>query len=209
MKNARAASRCKVVKNETRQLLLHCAMQELVANKGTLEIGDVTKRAGVSAGAPYHHFGSKSGLIAAVVDDFYERYDTSVMNVEIAGRHWATREETRVKMIVEFHYNDPLSPIILSQLSRDPIVAQVEARWLSAHIAKGARNIANGQRDGDISNSLDPELAAAMILGGLRQTIVHALARKTVPRRGALARELWAFVLAVSRANPALRKGRR
>jgi len=203
MRNARATSRRNAAKNETRELLLHSAMQELMANNGALEIGDVTKRAGVSAGAPYHHFGSKSGLIAAVVDDFYERYDTSVMNVEIAGQHWATREKARVKMIVEFHYSDPLSPIILSRLSRDPTVAQVEARWLSAHIAKGARNIANGQRDGDISNSIDPEFAAAMILGGLRQAIVHALARKPLPRRGALARELWAFVLAVSKANPA------
>ena len=187
---------------------MHSAVQELVANKGTLEIGDVTKRAGVSAGAPYHHFGSKSGVIPAVVDDFYERYDASVMNIEIAGEHWAAREEKRLKMIVEFHYRDPLAPIILSELSRDPVIAQVEARWLATHIAKGARKIANGQRDGDIASSIDPELAAAMILGGLRQTIVHALARKTVPRRSTLARELWAFVLAVSRANPESKKNR-
>ena len=29
----------------------------------------------VSVGLAYHHFGSKGGLIAAVVDDFYERLD--------------------------------------------------------------------------------------------------------------------------------------
>lgn len=203
MKTSRVIPRRKTAKAETRELLLHSAVQELVANKGTLEIGDVTKRAGVSAGTPYHHFGSKSELIAAVVDDFYERYDTSVMNAELDGEHWADREEKRVRMIVEYHYSDPLASIILSQLSRDPVVAQVEARWLSAHVAKGARNIAKGQRDGDISDSIDPGLAAAMILGGLRQAIVHALARKTVPRKSALARELWAFVLAVSGAGPA------
>ena len=103
------------------------------------------------------------------------------MSAEIEGEHWATREEKRVRMIVEYHYSDPLAPIILSQLSRDPIVAQVEARWLSAHVAKGARNIAKGQRDGDISASIDPGLAAAMILGGLRQAIVHALGSKNCP----------------------------
>lgn len=202
MKNARVIRRRKTARGGTRELLLYSAMQELVANKGTLEIGDVTKRAGVSVGAPYHHFGSKSELIAAVVDDFYERYDASIMSAEIEGEHWATREEKRVRMIVEYHYSDPLAPIILSQLSRDPVVAQVEARWLSAHVAKGARNIAKGQRDGDISASIDPGLAAAMILGGLRQAIVHALARKTVHRKSALAGELWAFVLAVSGARP-------
>ena len=201
MKNARVIRRRKTARGGTRELLLYSAMQELVANKGTLEIGDVTKRAGVSVGAPYHHFGSKSEL-AAVVDDFYERYDASIMSAEIEGEHWATREEKRVRMIVEYHYSDPLAPIILSQLSRDPVVAQVEARWLSEHVAKGARNIAKGQRDGDISASIDPGLAAAMILGGLRQAIVHALARKTVHRKSALAGELWAFVLAVSGARP-------
>ena len=91
MKNARVIRRRRTAKGGTRELLLRSAMQELVVNKGTLEIGDVTKRAGVSVGAPYHHFGSKSELIAAVVDGFYERYDASIMSAEIEGERWATR----------------------------------------------------------------------------------------------------------------------
>src|SRR6476646_1985902 len=81
----------------TRERLLKSATLELVAQKGSVELADVTRRAGVSAGAPYHHFGSKSGLIAAVVDDFYERYDKSVMDVEFEGARWIDREELRVQ----------------------------------------------------------------------------------------------------------------
>jgi AcrR family transcriptional regulator len=111
----------------TRERLLKSATLELVAQKGSVELADVTRRAGVSAGAPYHHFGSKSGLIAAVVDDFYERYDKSVMDVEFEGVRWIDREELRVQGMVEFHYNEPLAPIVLSKLDRDPAIAQVEA----------------------------------------------------------------------------------
>lgn len=202
MKNHRTHPGRQPEKGGTRELLLASARQELVSNKGALEMGRVTRRAGVSTGAPYHHFGSKSELIAAVVNEFYKRYDTSVMSVEISGKHWAVREETRVRMIVDFHYADPLAPIILSQMTRDPVVAQVEAYWLAEHIAKGARNIACGQRDGDISDSINPRLAAAMILGGLRQGIVHALTPEARHPKEELACELWAFVSAVSNARP-------
>ena len=195
----------------TRERLLKSATLELVAQKGSVELADVTRRAGVSAGAPYHHFGSKSGLIAAVVDDFYERYDKSVMDVEFEGARWIDREELRVQGMVEFHYNEPLAPIVLSKLDRDPAIAQVEARWLSRHISKGARNISKAQRDGDVSPHIDPEFAAAMILGGIRQLIVHALARKSAPKPEALSREIRAYVVAISQADPrnSTRKGGR
>lgn len=200
--NSSLRQRSQASPTETRERLLRSAILELVAQKGSVELADVTRRAGVSAGTPYHHFGSKSGLIAAVVDDFYERYDKSVMDVELEGAHWIDREERRLHSIVEFHYSEPLAPILLSKLDRDPAIAQVEARWLSRHISKGARNISKAQRDGDVSPHIDPEFTAAMILGGIRQLIVHALARKTVPKKEALTRELRAYIVAISQADP-------
>ena len=44
---------------------------ELVRGNGVLELSALTRRAQLSTGALYHHFGSKSGLLAAVYDDFY------------------------------------------------------------------------------------------------------------------------------------------
>ena len=45
----------------------------------------VAKRAQVSVGLAYHHFGSKAGLIAAVVEAFYSRLDEVVFKRREAG----------------------------------------------------------------------------------------------------------------------------
>ena len=48
--------------------LINAAEAELIENNGHIEIQGVAKRVGLSVGIAYHHFGSKTGLIAAVVD---------------------------------------------------------------------------------------------------------------------------------------------
>jgi AcrR family transcriptional regulator len=52
--------------------LLRAAAEELV-EVGELEVAAVARRAGVSVGLPYRYFGTRSGLLIAVVDDFYDR----------------------------------------------------------------------------------------------------------------------------------------
>ena len=49
-----------------RQQILDSAREELVQGDGVLELAAVTRRAGLSTGAVYHHFGSKLGLLAAI-----------------------------------------------------------------------------------------------------------------------------------------------
>lgn len=185
---------------DTRRRLLEAAAAELVAGDGALEIGDVARRAGVSVGLSYHYFGSKAGLIAAVVQDFYDRFDSRVMAVNPQpGVDWGRREQRRLEAMVAFHYAEPLSPIVLARLSREPEVAAEEARRLQAHIELAAQNIALAQRRGEIPDSLDPHLLGAMILGGLRQGIGQALAQKERPDQAAIAARLWDFVAAMAR----------
>ena len=50
--------------------LIRAAQEELIQGRGLLEMQAVAKRAKVSVGLAYHHFGSKAGLIAAVVEAF-------------------------------------------------------------------------------------------------------------------------------------------
>jgi AcrR family transcriptional regulator len=68
----------------TRERLVRAAQEELIWSHGHLEMQAVAKRALVSVGLAYHHFGSKAGLIAAVVEAFYSRLDAEVFNE--AGR---------------------------------------------------------------------------------------------------------------------------
>jgi AcrR family transcriptional regulator len=62
----------------TRERLIGAAEKELIRSHGHLEMQAVSKRAQVSVGLAYHHFGSKAGLIAAVVEAFYSRLDEMV-----------------------------------------------------------------------------------------------------------------------------------
>jgi AcrR family transcriptional regulator len=60
-----------------RERLLCAAQEELTQGQGHLEMQAVARRARVSVGLAHHHFGSKAGLIAAVVEEFYSRLDTA------------------------------------------------------------------------------------------------------------------------------------
>src|SRR4051812_24683569 len=110
----------------TRQRVLAAATRELIARDGRLEIAPVARRARGSVGIIYHHFGSKQGLLAGVVDDFYDRFDALVIDPNPAPRtSWGTRERERTRLAVDFHYDDPLAGVILARLAREPEVAAV------------------------------------------------------------------------------------
>ncbi|WP_232665483.1 TetR/AcrR family transcriptional regulator [Pseudonocardia sp. TRM90224] len=57
----------------------------------------VAGRAGVSVGLPYRYFGTRSGLLTAVLSAFYDRLDDAVITKQFAGRTWHERERARVR----------------------------------------------------------------------------------------------------------------
>jgi AcrR family transcriptional regulator len=165
-----------------------------MAATGDVEVAAVARRAGVSAGLPYHYFGTRSGLLSAIVSTFYNRLGEAVINREFAGDTWYDRERARVTAWVDHLYNDPLAPVVLGRASRDADTASIEMRHMREAIAQGARNIAHGQRDGDLSAGRDPELLVAAILGGVHTAMAVALTRTPRPDRTQIAAELWTFV---------------
>jgi AcrR family transcriptional regulator len=87
----------------------------------------VAKRAKVSVGLAYHHFGSKAGLIAAVVEAFYSRLDAEAFNdAGPCTESWANRERRRIACYIAFHYDHPFAPLVIGALSRAPEVLDVE-----------------------------------------------------------------------------------
>lgn len=187
----------------TRQRLLDAAAAQLIAHDGALEVEAVAVHAGVSIGLMYRYFGSKAGLVAAVVEAFYDRCDRQVMDRNpIPGADWGTRERERTARYVAFLYNEPLAPVIYSRLGREPDVAAIDARRVAGHVALAARNIARGQQRGEIPAHLDAGLAGAMVIGGLRQAVDDALAREQRPDAETLIEELWRFIVAAVRFRP-------
>ena len=182
----------------TRDRLLEAARSELIERQGVLEVDSVARRAGVSVGLIYRHFGSKAGLVGAVIQAFYKRFEEEVMASNPApGADWVERERIRTVRAVAFNYEDPLAPVVLSRLHLEPAVAALEARQLGSHIEMSADNVAYGQREGLVPEEIDPRFAGAMVLGGLRRVLVDALARDPRPPQEEVAAQLWRFVAAV------------
>ena len=178
----------------TRRRILAAAQELLVEGEGSLEMAWVAKAAGVSQGLAYHHFGSKDGLLEAVVNDFYDRVEDAVLMARLDEiEDWERREQERVSRYIEFLLNDPLGLVVITRLANTPAVAAVEAQRWDVLVSVGARNMAEGQARGAIGGTLDSELLAAMVLGAVRAAVSRVLASGTPQDNKQLARDIWAF----------------
>jgi AcrR family transcriptional regulator len=179
----------------TRARILEAAINLLVEGDGNLEMSWVARAAGVSQGLAYHHFGSKEGLLSAVVEDFYDRVEASVLMARFDDyEDWALRERDRVARYIEFLLGDPLSVNVLMRFAGTPAVAVVEAKRWERLIAEGARNIAEGQTRSVITATQDSRLLAAMALGAVRAAVATEFSESTGVEPQILADEIWRFL---------------
>ena len=185
---------------EARGRILGAAAEEL-AEAGELEVARVAARAGVSVGLPFRYFGNRSGLIAAVVEDFHLRLAEAAVYAEFAGETWQQRERQRVTAWVHFLYEDPLSPVVINGLGGDATVAESWRRRLRLAVEVGSRNIARAQRAGDLPKSNDPMLLAATVLGGVQSAVAIALSTDPRPGEKKVADALWKFVRGAAEAR--------
>ncbi len=190
---------------------MNAEQDELIQQHGQLEMQAVASRAKVSVGLAYHHFGSKAGLIAAVVERFYNRLEEAAFSpTKLASPDWAGREMERLAGYIAFHYEHPFAPLVVGALSRAAEVLDVEQAFTKRQLAAGAYNIRSGQRAGVIPGDLDPRLTIALMIGGIRQALIGALTAGQRPDPGALTAKIWFFVAGALRlpaAAPVARSG--
>jgi len=179
----------------TPERLIRAAQDELIQGHGVLEMQAVAKRAKVSVGLAYHHFGSKAGLIAAVVEAFYNRLEAAAFNpANLVSSDWAGREKERVAAYIAFHYDHPFAPIVVGPLSRAAEVLDVELAFTKRQLTAGAYNLRAAQREGVIPGDFDPRLTIALMIGGIRQALIGALTSGKRPDRDVLTEKIWVFI---------------
>lgn len=174
-----------------RQQLIDAAREELIHNNGVLELAALTLRTGLSTGALYHHFGSKAGLLAAVYDDFYLALTATIADAHLPDSTWAAREQKRTHLFVAYHYDNPLSPVLLRQSTSEPLLLELEVAYVQNLSATAADNIRRGQGRGELSADLDADTAGAFVIGGLRNGIGQALLAEPRPSADDTADRLW------------------
>lgn len=181
----------------TRARLVLRAREQAVANHGHLEIAQVAAAAGVAPSLINRYFGSRGGLLSALVDDFFDR-----LHAEVLDRHldelgtWAEHEYVRLIHAVGFHYTDPFAVVLYTRLSREPEVARTETARIETAIDAAARNIRRGQRKGEVPTEVDASLAAAAIFGAMQRVMVSALSRQPHPSPAHVADVLWRQIVA-------------
>lgn len=181
--------------HETAHKLIHAAEEELLRNDGTMEMSAVARHAGVSVGLAYHHFGSKTGLIAAVVDLFYEPLRDILLGTAIPLElEWAAREQSRTSAMVDHYYDSKLAPLIAGRLAREPEVLDIETAHMNALLQLGAKNIAQGQKQGLVDATLDPQVTVNLLMGGVHLALDQAVLAKKRPSRPQLKKQIWQFI---------------
>jgi AcrR family transcriptional regulator len=188
---------------ESRLRLIDAARDELIERNGLLEVNSVADRAGVSVGLIYRHFGSRAGLISAVVDDFYSRYRAEALETNPVPRGpFAERERKRTELSVAFHYRDPLARVLLSKRHLDSEIAVEEARHTAEMIELAAGVMALGQRRGDVPRDRDPYFLGAMVIGGMQQVLTVALGSAPLIPQSVTADRLWVLIAAIIGVQP-------
>jgi len=177
----------------TARLLLQAAVDEWVS-AGEVEVAAVARRAGVSAGLPYRYFGTRSGLLIALVQDFYDRLGEAAAMRLYADDSWAGRERARIADWVKFLYDDPLSAVLLAGPVGDGAVMTEHTRRLDRLAEVGARNIEQAQRARELPADRDPAMLAAAILSGVHAMGTLALTRRPRPAADDVVRQVWTFV---------------
>jgi len=181
----------------TRERLIAAARAEAIRTGGHIEVAAVAAGAGVVPSVINRYFGTKPGLVCAVVDDFFDRFHAEVLDVDLDDQgSWAEHERLRLEKGVAFHYADPFAVVLYGLLTRDPAVARTETEHIERIIRHSAANIRKGQRNGELPSSVDAELAGAAMFGAMRQVMVAALRRDPRPRPARVVEALWRQVAA-------------
>ena len=187
----------------TRERLLACARDIAIANDGHIEIAWVAEAAGVVPSLVNRYFGSRAGLVSALLDDFFARLRVEVLdlNLDDLGT-WLQHERIRLEKGVHFHYTDPAAVVIYTRLSREPRVALTENRHVDEIVKHAAANIRRGQKRGELPSSVDPELAGAAMFGAMQRVMVTALSRTPRPRPDRIVDVLWRQIAAAVEIDP-------
>lgn len=156
-----------------------------------MELGALTRRAGLSTGALYHHFGSKTGLLAAVYDGFYTGLLAATADTHLPDADWGSRERERTRCFVAYHFQSPLAGVLLARIALDPQLSELEAVYIQNMSDEAAANIRRGQDLGQLPGDIDPDTAGPYVMGGLRHGVAQQLRATPRPDPDRVAERLW------------------
>jgi AcrR family transcriptional regulator len=191
VKSSRSAARPKPRTRdpELKRALLIATARELFASRGfaTTTTADVARRAGVSEGIVFHHFGSKAGLLEAAAAD-YGRGLAAAMFAEASAQGKLSAETMLRAAFAYVREHGELSRLLW--ISADPGARRASRDEIVAPLA---RAFADWSREGRV-RALDPEIAAELVFALVEAALIECFARGGGRRERAYLRETVACV---------------
>lgn len=187
--------------DRTRQMLLECAFEEILRSgfRGA-SLDAILESSGVTKGALYHHFGSKTALGYAVVDEVVRPWVEDAWRpvldaddvVDAALKLCDELQRQRTEQALEYgcpfnNLINEMSPIDEGFRTR---LQHILVDWHQG-IIEGIRR---GQRNGSVRDDLDPEAAAAFVISSVEGAVGLAKAQQSPQFYEAAVRGLHAYL---------------
>ncbi|WP_241251715.1 TetR/AcrR family transcriptional regulator [Candidatus Protofrankia californiensis] len=153
----------------TRAFLLRTAAQ-VFAERGYAATtqNDLIAASGLTKGAFYFYFRTKSELALAVLQDQQARWLSQIGERVLAEAKAADQLRVLVPAMLELISTDPGAwsvTRLTKELSADPEVAEQVCKPMVEWVAFVADLVRRGQTDGDLRTGLDPGSVAAVLVG--------------------------------------------
>lgn len=153
----------------TRAFLLRTAA-EVFAERGYAATtqNDLIAASGLTKGAFYFYFRSKSALALAVLQEQQARWLSQIGERVLTEATAADQLRALVPAMLDLISADPSAwsvTRLTKELSADPDVAEQVCKPMVEWVAFVADVIRRGQTDGDLRGGLDPESVAAVLVG--------------------------------------------
>lgn len=149
---------------------------------------EICSEAGISPGALYRYFGSKSDIIAAIAED---RQSQDLFEAELAANETvvdymcAGARRFMEKMLLD--ENGLLLADVFAEVARDPLLAKSLTKLDQNRVHAFANHIRDAQKRAEIDPNLDPELAADTLCAALEGIVLRYTLRRRTDVEGALA----------------------
>jgi TetR/AcrR family acrAB operon transcriptional repressor len=146
------------------------AATRLFAERGYRDasVQAIAEAAGISRGSIFWHFGSKEGLLSAVAEDAFRRWETETLVGDVGD----ARGIAAVRRALDSHQrflredSDVLRLFFVLMFEALGPRPELVERFAALHQGLRERG-AEWLRDGDLREDVDPETVAAVITGAL------------------------------------------
>ena len=152
----------------SRERLIEAATR-LFTEKGYRDasVQAIAEAAGISRGSIFWHFGSKEGLLSAVAEEAFRRWETETLVGDVGDARGLEAMRRALASHRRFLREDSDVLRLFFVLMFEALGPRPELAERFAALHRGLRERGREWLDGDLRDDVDPETVAALITGAL------------------------------------------